>query len=89
MDTGDAVPEPAVFSKREVDQFYLPAFCAVNFHWTPEQTNEQDWDTVWGILEVMPDVLGQGQGQGKESNEQRRDRKEREYAARVGARRTG
>ena len=84
MDTGHTVPQPAKFQEGEVGEFYLPAFCAVRFGWTPEQTYEQNWDTVWGIIEVLPEVMGQEGG--RESEEDRQDRRDREYAARVSAR---
>ena len=83
MDIGDAVPQSTKFQEGEVGEFYLPAFCAVRFGWTPEQLGQQDWDTVWGILEVLPEVMGEG---GSESEEDKQARRDREYAARVGAR---
>ena len=86
MATGDAVHQSTKFQEGEVGGFYLPAFCAARFGWTPEQTYEQNWDDLWGILAVMPEIEGQEQGTGRESKEGKKDRRDRAYAARIGAR---
>ena len=81
MATGDAVHQSTKFQEGEVGEFYLPTFCAVRFGWTPEQTYEQNWDYLWGILAVLPEIEGQ-EGNKRESEEQKRDRKAQEYLAR-------
>lgn len=31
--------------------------CAVKFGWPPSVTAEEDMDTLWGVLAVMPEIV--------------------------------
>jgi len=57
----------------------------LHFGYTQAEYLDEDWDTLWGKVLAVPGLLGEGGGQ-KETDEQKRDRRGREYLARTGAR---